>query len=183
MVREWQMVAEERLYFLCQLHRWFDVDKSQNWTNVQNEKLRRRVYKLLIFERRREMTLNKEDFIVYKYNKPGESGWKGAKRALRCKVKDKFRKAKEFYELHTEFVLSMVPLAAGILIKVGKYAAKQNTLKKQTTIRECYIYDRSEGHYWELKRPLRTDEWTYVSKEREKGRSYADILWTLGVLK
>lgn len=102
---------------------------------------------------------------------------------LKLKTRLKYLKVKNFCLENIEFVSVALPLVVGSTMKVCKYVAKRRTLKKQEDLKERYIYDRSEGHYWELKRPLRTDEWAYISKERAMGRTYADILLSLGVLK
>ena len=104
-------------------------------------------------------------------------------RNLKLKARLKYLKIRSFCLENKEFVSVAVPLIVGSSIKICKYVSKRKNIKKQEDLKERYIYDRSEGHYWELKRPLRTDEWAYVSKERAKGRSYADILLSLKVLK
>ena len=104
-------------------------------------------------------------------------------RSLQFKIGDLKWKAEKFYKEHKEFVIAVAPVVIGGAVKIGQYALKQKNVRKQQKLKDCYIYDRSEGHYWELKRPLRRDEWVYVSRERNNGRCYADILLELGILR
>lgn len=101
----------------------------------------------------------------------------------KLKIRLKLHKARMFYHAHKEPILAISPVVIGGGIKLVRYLAKQNTIKKKKDVKDRYIYDRSEGHYWELRRPLRSDEWTYISRQRNYGRKYADILSELGVLK
>ena len=88
-----------------------------------------------------------------------------------------------FWQWHRDEILILAPVVIGGTVKIVKVISKKSTAKLQKDNKERFIYDRSEGHYWELKRPLRNDEWQYISSEKNKGRRYADILLELNVLK
>lgn len=88
--------------------------------------------------------------------------------------------------------LSLVIIPAGLavgtaLVKGGihitKGAIRAHNLKKEETLKDLYCYDRSLGHYWQLRRKLRNDEWIAIENRRKQGERLADILDDLHVLK
>ena len=102
----------------------------------------------------------------------------------KLKARLKYLKVRNFCIKHQNFIIGATPVVMGIAAKTIKYITKQRQIKKTQDLKDRYIYDRSEGHYWELKRPLRADEWKYISRQRSAhGRKYVDILSELGVLK
>ena len=95
----------------------------------------------------------------------------------------KILKLKDFWKWHHDEILLVAPVVIGGMVKIVQVTTRKRTAKLQKDNKERFIYDRSEGHYWELRRPLRNDEWYFISSEKSKGRRYADILSDLGVLK
>ena len=79
----------------------------------------------------------------------------------------------------TPFVYYGVRTAAGFARNVHRSA----NLRKEKDLKELYCYDRSLGHYWELRRKLSNREWTEIDKRRRSGEKLGDILKGLNVLK
>ena len=61
--------------------------------------------------------------------------------------------------------------------------SKRANLVKEQNLKDLYIYDRSHGHYWELRRKLSTRELLEIDKRKDKGESLVDILESMRVLK
>lgn len=64
-----------------------------------------------------------------------------------------------------------------------RFATKQTNLAKEQKLKDKYIYDRSHGHYWELRRKLSNRELTEIDRRKDKGESLVDILESMRVLK
>ena len=80
----------------------------------------------------------------------------------------------------------LIPLA-GIIIAgtttIVKVVGKNVNLRKQESLKDLYCYDRSLGHYWQLRRTLTNQEWLYIDQRKSNGERLADILSELKVLK
>lgn len=80
----------------------------------------------------------------------------------------------------------LVILASGTLwlaTAAVKAAGNHHALKKQEHVKNEYCYDRSLGHYWELRRKLTNEEWVIIDKRKKKGERLGTILESLKVLK
>lgn len=64
--------------------------------------------------------------------------------------------------------------------KVYDYDELVNNKKKAD--RRAWVYDRSLGHYWKLRRELTNDEWLAIDARMRSGERLADILKELNVL-
>lgn len=75
---------------------------------------------------------------------------------------------------------AVVTPVAGFVIKD---VARRSRLAKIEQLKDLYCYDRSLGHYWKLKRKLRSDEWLEIERRRRNGERLGDILSMMKVLK
>ncbi|MBO7450966.1 MAG: hypothetical protein J6U54_11435 [Clostridiales bacterium] len=89
-----------------------------------------------------------------------------------------------------ELAVILIPAGIGVgtaLVKGGIHITKgiirSHNLKKEEVLKDMYCYDRSLGHYWELRRKLTNDEWISIENRRKQGERLADILEDLQVLK
>ena len=101
-------------------------------------------------------------------------------------IRDKTEKLSDWVEEHQDFLKIAVPVGAGvttIIAKGARTAAQHRKLKKVQDLKENYCYDRSLGHYWELRRKLTNEEWIQIDKRKKNGERLADILSDLKVLK
>ncbi len=81
-------------------------------------------------------------------------------------------------------------LAAGLgiaVLKLGgkavKAVARIHCANTESRNRDLRCYDASLGHYWELKRKLRKEDWLKIDRRKRSGERLGDILNDLGVLK
>lgn len=82
-----------------------------------------------------------------------------------------------------EMVMFFTPAIVATVTTGIKVIGKHNNLNKEKELKELYIYDRSLGHYWKLKRELTNSELVKIDKRKQQGERMADILSELKVLK
>lgn len=101
-------------------------------------------------------------------------------------VGDKTQELAEWAEDHQEFLRVAIPFTTGAVALIAKGArnvSKRRKLDEERRLKENYCYDRSLGHYWELRRKLTNEEWRIIEARRANGERLADILNDLKVLK
>lgn len=98
-------------------------------------------------------------------------------------VREKYQKAKSFVVGNKEILIAAIPVAGALAGKMIKSISKHSSLKKEEHLKNEYCYDRSLGHYWELKRKLSNSEWIEIDKRKKKGERLANILDDMKVLK
>lgn len=82
-----------------------------------------------------------------------------------------------------EEILLAIPAICGLLYKGSKTIGKRVNLAEEKRLKENYVYDRSLGHYWELRRKLTNSEWAEIERRKRNGEKLADILSSMRVLK
>lgn len=97
---------------------------------------------------------------------------------------------KEWFTRNLGTILTVTPIAVGAVTAiVGKttnllrVAHRRSMIEKEQKLKDLYCYDRSLGHYWQLKRKLSNSDWVVINQRRSKGDSLADILADMDVLK
>lgn len=116
---------------------------------------------------------------------------KEAKRKEKQKKRERrAKKVKTWISEHKSEILLLSPVAVSVvtgtvraITGTVKTINRRSMLNKEKELKECYCYDRSLGHYWELKRKLSNSEWVKINKRRDNGESLADILDEMNVLK
>lgn len=76
-----------------------------------------------------------------------------------------------------------VAVAAPAIVGLTRFAWKKTRLKEEKNLKTKFVYDRSGGSYWELRRPLSTRERLELDRRRKHGESTGDILSSMRVLK
>jgi hypothetical protein len=97
---------------------------------------------------------------------------------LKRKAEMKVQYGWEWLKENKEMVIILVPIAAAAVKAVGK----GRNLHKEEELKERYIYDRSLGHYWKLRRELTNKEYLEIDSRRKNGERMADILNEMRVL-
>ena len=92
-------------------------------------------------------------------------------------------KAKDWCVQNPELAIMIGGTIIGTVGYVGKAAIKHINLNKAEAVKNLYCYDRSLGHYWELKRKLSNQEWVIIDQRKKNGERLADILASMNVLK
>ena len=88
-----------------------------------------------------------------------------------------------FIDDNRELIIVVGPVLLGAITTGIKVVGKNINLRKQEKIKDLYVYDRSLGHYWLLRRELTKKEWVEVNKRKANGERLADILSEMKVLK
>lgn len=114
--------------------------------------------------------MNKEQFETFKSD-------------VRKNVKRETQKALRWVDENREFVVVVAPIIIGGSIKIAQIAMRRHNLNLETQHRELFVYDRSLGHYWQLRRKLTNNEWVSIESRRKAGESLAQILSSLKLLK
>ncbi len=107
--------------------------------------------------------------------------WKIAR--FKYQAKRRFQNGVNWIVRNKELVMFALPVIAGAATTVAKVVGKRVNLHKEANLKNLYCYDRSAGHYWELKRKLTKSEWVEIDRRRVNGERYADILSSMNVLK
>ena len=101
---------------------------------------------------------------------------------IKTNLKDKFKEALDWIDHHRWLVTATLGVASTALYFAGKKHGRA-AVKMESTLKDTRVYDPSLGHYWELKRKLRNNEWCEVERRLSNGEKYGEILSSMGVLK
>lgn len=97
--------------------------------------------------------------------------------------KGKIDKVKMFWNDHKKEIITLTPVIIGAVVEFAKIAAQKSTIKEERHLKDDYVYDRSMGHYYELRRKLRSSEWVQIDQRKSEGENLGNILQDMGVLK
>ena len=75
--------------------------------------------------------------------------------------------------------IAAVNTATNLVVGVGR----RMEVAEEKDRREHSCYDRSEGHYWDLKRKLTNSDWEEINERKANGERMGDILDDMDVLK
>lgn len=84
-----------------------------------------------------------------------------------------------------ELVVTSVSLFGAVgtgAIKVAKASSAAKRLRRERDLKERYIYDRSAGHYWKIRKKLSSDQWRVIEHRKRNGERYGDILEDMNLL-
>lgn len=98
-------------------------------------------------------------------------------------AKWKLHCATEWCENHKEMIAVFGPVMIGSIVEMAKIATKNHTVNEEKALKEKYIYDRSSGHYYELKRQPKSSEWLQIDQRKQNGESLGMILNDMRLLK
>lgn len=111
-------------------------------------------------------------------------------RTTKQKFKDYVTKkkdeAKERAKRIGHWMMNNPEIVAGIgtaTLGLSRFAIKKSRAKEEKELKNNYVYDRSGGFYWRLRRPLTTNEMLELDRRRSNGERTADILASMRVLK
>ena len=81
----------------------------------------------------------------------------------------------------------LVKLLAPVLLIGGgaalKEFAKHKRQEREEELKTNFIYDRSNGHYYELKRQPKAKQWLEIDRRKEEGERIGEILNDMNLLK
>lgn len=87
------------------------------------------------------------------------------------------------WEQNKEIIIVFGPAIMGGIVEICKILTKSGTIKEEKALKERYIYDRSTGHYYELKRKPKSSEWLQVEQRKQNGETLGWILNDMRLLK
>lgn len=99
------------------------------------------------------------------------------------KVKSKFEDVKDWCSEHKEVIIALAPCMIGGAVEMVKIAARKGNINEEKRLKENYIYDRSSGHYYELRRKPSNKEWIHIDHRKSLGDPLGEILNDLRLLK
>lgn len=99
------------------------------------------------------------------------------------KAKEKFDDVKKWCGEHKSEIVVFGPVLITGAVEIIKTVSKRKNLDDEKALKDNYIYDRSMGHYYELKRKLKSSEWLQIEERKAEGETLGSILQDMRVLK
>ncbi len=103
--------------------------------------------------------------------------------ARKRKLKEKWDKFVSWCEEHFLFFITILSAVLGFIVSLSKNHKSESKAEDETKKRERMIYDRRNGHYVEMKRPLKGSELMEIDYRYQNGESMAEIADDMGILK
>lgn len=98
-------------------------------------------------------------------------------------AKWKLHAATEWCKTHKEAIIVFGPVVMGGIIEIAKISTKRHTVNEEKVLKDRYIYDRSTGHYYELRRKPKSSEWLQIEQRKQNGETLGWILNDMRLLK
>lgn len=105
------------------------------------------------------------------------------KEELKNKYVEVKTNTKNWYYKNRSWIAPAASVGLTVTPFIVRFVTKRTNLAKEQNLKDKYIYDRSHGHYWELRRKLSNRELTEIDRRKDKGESLVDILESMRVLK
>lgn len=90
--------------------------------------------------------------------------------------------AREWAKENPEQAATVICTAIGAGVLMTKGMIKSARLHKEAVLKERYIYDRSLGKYWRLRRVPTQTEQLKIARLKKEGLGYAEILTSMKLL-
>lgn len=102
---------------------------------------------------------------------------------LKRQAGEKWDGVKTWCRIHQGEIIVFGPMIAGGLIEIIKIGTRKHTVSEEKALKDRYIYDRSGGHYYELRRKPKNSEWIEIEERRNQGQNLGVILRDMRLLK
>lgn len=102
---------------------------------------------------------------------------------LKMEVDTRLWRVGQWIKENKEVLVVVIPVGCSLIGTVVKAASKYGHDKDERELKDEYIYDRSNGHYFRVKRKLTSAEWLEVDQRRANGELLGQILLDMRVLK
>lgn len=104
--------------------------------------------------------------------------------SLKARAEQMFYATKEWCSDNKETIIALAPTLIAGSIELIKIAVKWSYVKEEKHLKENYIYDRLNGHYYELSKKPTSKEWLMIDERKNRGfESVGNILLDMGLLK
>ena len=98
-------------------------------------------------------------------------------------AKEKLSDVRQWCGNHKAEIMVLAPVLISGAVEMVKVATKKKNLNEEQHLKDNYIYDRSMGHYYELRRKLKSSEWLQIEERKAEGETLGRILEDMRVLK
>lgn len=98
------------------------------------------------------------------------------------KFKAKIDQAVEIVKEHPTESLALATATVGGLFGLVKRHDRNSAIREQQRLKDEYIYDRSLGTYWKIRRKRTPVENLEIERRRKNGESLGDILSSMKLL-
>ena len=102
---------------------------------------------------------------------------------IREKITDAYWRSRDFVVQHWREGLGIFVLGCSAATALGHGMDRMAQAKEDRLRHTSYCYDRSLGHYWELRRNPSNAEWMEINYRKKCGESLADILRSMHLLR
>lgn len=124
-----------------------------------------------------------EKVVIIDVTELNEAGKKAKFREFKENLKQKANNVRWWIYDNKEMIMILGPGAIAGVATIVKTIGRHVNLRKEENLKDMYCYDRSLGHYWQLRRELTNKEWLEIDTRKKNGERLADILEELKVLK
>lgn len=100
----------------------------------------------------------------------------------RRQIKEKIDKAWTFCKEHPAESLALGTTIVGGLFGLAKRHDRNSAIREQQRLKDEYIYDRSLGSYWKLRRKRTPGENLEIERRKAAGESLGNILSDMKLL-
>lgn len=99
-------------------------------------------------------------------------------------MRNKWYRTCDWCRANQEVLVLTVPIAVGGAFELAKTIVKSKSTSDEKALKERYIYDRSNGHYYECKRKIKNHEWAEIDARHSiSGEPIGNILQDMRLLK
>lgn len=102
---------------------------------------------------------------------------------IKKKAEEKIADGKRWCRIHQGEIILFGPIVGGLVVEIIKTATKTRNVNEEKALKDRYIYDRSAGHYYELRRKPKNSEWIEIEERRNQGQNLGAILRDMRLLK
>lgn len=102
---------------------------------------------------------------------------------LKIEVCEKSKAALEWAKANKKAVSIIAPVVISSGVELIKVLSKRGTANDMKRLKDLYVYDHRTGHYYELRRKLKSHEWIEFDERKARGETVAAILNDMRLLK
>ena len=92
-------------------------------------------------------------------------------------------KAREWAAAHRAEITVFGPPMITFTMEMIKVISRRHNISEERRLKDNYVYDRVNGHYYETSRKLKSSEWLQLDERKAEGESIGAILRDMEVLK
>lgn len=111
------------------------------------------------------------------------TNWKQKWENLKNDAKRKYYQTVDWCKDNKEASIVLGTVLVKGTVEMIKITSRSGRIREEQRLKDRYIYDHSSGHYYELRRKLRSSEWVEIDLRKRNGESLGAILRDMRVLK